>query len=63
MNNPTVYDVMSSIASRRKEIEEITLIVEEFEHKIKRLNQRKTELKNLNLLDTVLLKELQNGTN
>jgi transcriptional regulator NrdR family protein len=63
MNNPTKNDVIASINSRRVEIENITIIISELEQKIKKLNQRKIDLKNLNLLDTVLLKELNYGTN
>jgi hypothetical protein len=62
MNNPTKYEVMASLSARREEIASITIIVGELEDKIKKLNQRKTDLKNLNLLDTVLLKELNDGT-
>lgn len=63
MNEPSKYDVMSSMASRRKEIEEIAIIVQEFEKKIRKLNQRKEELKSLNYLDNILLKEMEtNGT-
>ena len=62
MNNPTKYEVMASIDARRLEITNITNTICELEQKIKKLNQRKIDLKNLNLLDTVLLKELQHET-
>ena len=63
MNNPTKYEVMASIDSRRVEIDNITNTISEFEHKIKKLNQRKQDLRNLNSLDIVLLRELEdNGT-
>ena len=63
MNNPTKYEVMASIDSRRVEIEHIANTISELEHKIKKLNQRKQDLRNLNSLDIVLLRELEdNGT-
>lgn len=62
MNNPTKYEVMASIDARRLEIENINHTISEFEHKIKKLNQRKQDLRNLNSLDIVLLRELENGT-
>lgn len=62
-SNLTVYDVMASIASRKKEMEEIRIIVNQLLKKIKQLNQRHDELKSLNFLDDILLKELKsNGT-
>ncbi len=62
-NTPTIYDVMSSIASRRREMEEIHVIIKELLNKVKQLNQRHDELKSLNFLDDILLKELtSNGT-
>jgi hypothetical protein len=61
VKTPTIYDVTSSMASRRKEMEEIHDIVKELLHKIKKLNQRHDELKSLNFLDSILLKELQNN--
>jgi hypothetical protein len=57
--SPTIYDVMSSIASRRKEMADIHNIVKELLHKVKKLNQRHDELRSLNFLDSILLKELQ----
>lgn len=64
MNSPTIYEVTSSILSRKKEMEEINMIVKELLDKIKKLNQRHDELKNLNFLDAILLKELKtDGTN
>jgi hypothetical protein len=62
-NTPTIDDVMSSIASRKREMETIHVIVKELLKKVKQLNQRHDELKSLNFLDDILLKELEtNGT-
>lgn len=58
MNEPSKYDVMSSMASRRKEMDEIDMVIKELTKKIKELTQRKDELKSLNFLDSVLLKEM-----
>jgi hypothetical protein len=57
------YDLMSSMASRRKEMDVIDHIVYEMEHKIKKLKEHREELSSLNFLDNILLKELENGTN
>ena len=62
MNNPTRYEVMAAIDARHIEIESLTKIIAEMELKIKKLNQRKQDLRNLNSLDIVLLRELQDGT-
>ena len=62
MNNPTKYEVMASINARRLEINNIANTIRELEMKIKKLNQRKQELRNLNSLDIVLLRELEDGT-
>jgi hypothetical protein len=62
-NTPTIDDVMSSIASCKREMETIHVIVKELLKKVKQLNQRHDELKSLNFLDDILLKELEtNGT-
>ena len=62
MNNPTRYEVMASIDARHIEIDNLTTIIAELELKIKKLNQRKQDLRNLNSLDIVLLRELEDGT-
>ena len=62
MNNPTKHEVMASIASRRIAIEEITVVINELEKKIIKLRQHKEELKSLNFLDNILLRELKDGT-
>jgi hypothetical protein len=62
MKNPTKYEVKASIDARRLEIENITSNIRELEIRIKKLNQRKTELRVLNSLDIVLLRELEDGT-
>jgi predicted nucleic acid-binding Zn-ribbon protein len=61
MNNPTKYEVKASIDARRLEIINITNTISELEHKIQKLNQRKQDLRNLNSLDIVLLRELEDG--
>lgn len=66
MNNPpTVYEVMVSIAARKREMASIHIIVKELLSKVKKLNQRHDELRSLNFLDDILLKELntKNGSN
>jgi hypothetical protein len=62
MNDPTKYEVMAAIDARHIEIGNLTTIIAELELKIKKLNQRKQDLRNLNSLDIVLLRELQDGT-
>ena len=59
---PNIHDVMSSIAARQKEMEVINHIIKELLTKVKHLTSRHDELKSLNHLDNILLKELQNGT-
>ena len=58
-NTPTINDVMASIASRKREMETIHTIIKELLNKVKQLNQRHDELKSLNFLDSILLKELE----
>lgn len=58
MNEPSIYDIVSSMASRRKEMETIREAVEQLEIKIKQLNKKREELKSLNYLDAILLQEL-----
>lgn len=62
MNDPTKYEILQAMASRRKEMEDIGRIVGELTKKIEELKQRREDLKNLNFLDAILLKELYNGT-
>lgn len=50
---------MSSMASRKKEMEDIHIMVKQLLKKVKQLNQRHDELKSLNYLDEILLKELE----
>ena len=56
---PSIYDVMASIAARKREMDNIHNIVKELLNKVKQLNQRHDELRSLNFLDNILLKELQ----
>lgn len=61
---PTKYDIMSSMASRKKEMEDIHILIKELLKKVKQLNHRHDELKSLNYLDEILLKELEeDGSN
>lgn len=53
---------MQSMASRRKEMENIRITIAQLEKKVEELNKRREELKSLNFLDNILLKELYNGT-
>ena len=62
MNEPTKYDLLQAMASRRREMEEIGILVTNLEEKIKQLKEKREELKSLNYLDGILLKELYNGT-
>jgi ribosome-associated translation inhibitor RaiA len=62
MNEPTKYELLQSMASRRREMEAIDNVVVQLEEKIKNLKEKREELKSLNFLDHVLLKELYNGT-
>jgi len=62
MNEPTKYDILQAMASRRREMEDIGKLVENLEEKIKQLKEKREELKSLNYLDAILLKELYNGT-
>lgn len=57
--SPTIHDVMFSIASRRREMDLIRENVKELLYRVKKLNQRHDELKSLNFLDAILLKELK----
>jgi len=60
---PSKYEVMASIDARRLEIDNIANTIRELEIRIKKLNQRKIDLRILNSLDIVLLRELEDGTN
>lgn len=62
MNEPTRYELLQTMASRRKEMEAIDNVVVQMEEKIKQLRDKREELKSLNFLDNILLKELYNGT-
>jgi uncharacterized protein YoxC len=59
---PDIDEVMTAIATRKKEMEVINHIIKELLTKVKHLTSRHDELKSLNHLDNILLKELQNGT-
>lgn len=60
---PTIEEITISMASRRREMSDIHDIVKELLNKVKKLNQRHDELRSLNFLDSILLKELQeNGS-
>jgi len=63
MNEPSKYELLQSMASRKKEMEDINKLVAQLEEKIKFLREKHEELKSLNFLDNILLKELYNGTN
>ena len=62
MNEPTRYELLQAMASRKKDMETIDNFVSQLEEKIKRLKEKREELKSLNFLDDILLKELYNGT-
>ena len=62
MNDPSKYELLQAMASRRREMEDIGKLVENLEEKIKKLKEKREELKSLNFLDNILLKELYNGT-
>ena len=62
MNEPTKYDLLEAMATRRREMEDIGILVTNLEEKIKQLKEKREELKSLNFLDNILLKELYNGT-
>ena len=62
MNEPTRYELLQAMASRKKDMETIDNFVSQLEEKIKRLKEKREELKSLNYLDDILLKELYNGT-
>jgi hypothetical protein len=62
MNDPSKYELLQAMASRRREMEDIGKLVENLEEKIKQLKEKREELKSLNFLDNILLKELYNGT-
>jgi hypothetical protein len=57
-NDLSRYDIMSTMASRRKEIEAINILVAELEKKIKTLLRQKEEVKSLYFLDQILLDSL-----
>lgn len=64
MNTPSKKDLLQSIASRNKEMDEIHDIIKALLRRVKQLNQRHDELKSLNHLDNILLKEIEeNGSN
>jgi len=63
MNEPTKYELLQAMASRRREMEAIDNVVVQMEEKVKQLKEKREELKSLNFLDHILLKELYNGTN
>ena len=62
MNEPTKDEILKSMSSRSKEMEDIDFSIKQLVKKIKQLSKRKDELKSLNILDEILLKELNNGT-
>jgi archaellum component FlaC len=58
-NELSRYDIMSSMASRKKEIEDINTLVADLEKKIKQLLRQKEEVKSLYFLDQILLESLE----
>jgi len=62
MSEITKYELLQSIASRKREMERIEENISQLEKKIKQLNKQREELKNLNFLDNILINELYNGT-
>ena len=58
-NELSRYDIMSGMASRKKEIEDINTLVAELEKKIKSLLKKKEEVKSLYFLDQILLDSLE----
>lgn len=63
MSDPTKYELIQSMDSRKREMENIETTIAQLEDKIKKLKKHKEELKGLNFLDSILLKELYNGDN
>ncbi len=63
MSDPSKYELMQSMASRKLEMESLWKTIVQLEEKIRDLKERREELKSLNFLDSILLKELYNGTN
>jgi len=63
MTDPSKYEILQSMASRKKEMEDINKHNSTLEEKIKSLREKHEELKSMNFLDAILLKELYNGTN
>ena len=62
MTDPSKYEILQSMASRKKEMEDINKHISTLEEKIKSLREKHEELKSMNFLDAILLKELYNGT-
>jgi len=60
--NPARHDILSDIASRLREMDEIDHVVRELLQKVKKLTRHREELKCLNTLDHILLKDLEDGT-
>ena len=62
MDNPSRYEIEQSMATRRAEMEAIGEIISQYERKIRHMQRRREELKALNFLDAILLKELNDNT-
>lgn len=61
---PSKDDLLRSIASRNREMDEIHDMIKAHLRRVKQLNQRHDELRSLNHLDNILLKEIENhGSN
>jgi len=61
MSELSRYELLTSIATRRRQMETIEENITQLEKRITKLKEQKEELKTLNFLDEILIKELYNG--
>ena len=62
-NDPSKYDLMSTMATRKRSMEVLRQTIVIHEDAIKQLKSRLIQLQALQDLDEFLLKELYNGNN